>query len=674
MFKKGILSILIILYISLWGIAQPWVIDDFNGDGLSEAWKVTGNAFSISQDAKQLKIDYNRTTSSGAWDQFHWNANQEIDVSSFKIEFKLKTTIGFKLNVKPVYQDGSSNWLEKSISSSTELNSIEFQVQGNNTKRLTQVFFYFDGGSSTSKSGVAYMDDIMISVTIVTEALEGLITQAKKFANHISNEEYPANGISAFLSAINDAEQIVSSPSSQDEINAAINKLHKAFAEIESSYIIPGGLQEINLADSFSTKQTKVLYYNLKKLDAGKFLFGHQDATGYGVGWNNDDDRSDVKSVCGSYPALAGWGLNGIAKGNLDERAVYRAKKFYSMGAVNTFEWHMDNPLGGDFYWKNRQTDEKPVPTLLKGGANHGFYKTQLTNLANFFRMLKGGNGESIPVIFRPFHEHTGSWFWWGAEHCSIEEYQQLWQFTVEFMRDSLCLHNLIYAYSPDRFNSKEQYLERYPGDKYVDVVAFDDYGNLNNSSGRNNFINELEIVGNLAIEKNKICAISETGLEGIPNTTWFTEILMDPILANNFTKQVKYVMVWRNANSTHHYAPYPGHTSSPDFVNFYNNPATLFVDDNLPELYVLDIPTGGNKQLPEGKTNKLYPNPASSELFVNTGAGGTIAFYNLCGKMMGSEKILKNRVNVSGYPSGIYIVKVETGAGEKFMDKVIIN
>ena len=67
------------------------------------------------------------------------------------------------------------------------------------------------------------------------------------------------------------------------------------------------------LADSGRTQRTENLLMNLKELgDSGVYLFGHQDATLYGVGWNGDENRSDVKSVCNDFPALVGFELGGI--------------------------------------------------------------------------------------------------------------------------------------------------------------------------------------------------------------------------------------------------------------------------------------------------------------------------------------------------------------------------
>ena len=72
---------------------------------------------------------------------------------------------------------------------------------------------------------------------------------------------------------------------------------------------------------------------------------------------------------------------------------------------------------------------------------------------------------------------------------------------------------------------------------------------------------------------------MTETGQEGVTNTEWFTQVILHPLKANPDIK-LDYFMVWRNANVKHHYAPYPGHASASDFIEFYNDPYTLFEKD----------------------------------------------------------------------------------------------
>ena len=63
----------------------------------------------------------------------------------------------------------------------------------------------------------------------------------------------------------------------------------------------------VKLVDTTATKETVLLYRNLKKLADNKIIFGHHDDTAYGVGWEGEEGRSDVKSVVKSYPGVYGW-------------------------------------------------------------------------------------------------------------------------------------------------------------------------------------------------------------------------------------------------------------------------------------------------------------------------------------------------------------------------------
>jgi mannan endo-1,4-beta-mannosidase len=206
-----------------------------------------------------------------------------------------------------------------------------------------------------------------------------------------------------------------------------------------------------------------------------------------------------------------------------------------------------------------------------------------LTTIADLAKSVKAKDGTLAPMIFRPYHEFDGDWFWWGRSHCTIEEFKTLWKFTVSYLRDSLQVHNFIYAFSPDnRFLTEEVFLERYPGDEWVDMVGMDNYGDFGRD-GRYNIeagIKKLKIVSDYAKKKGKLAAFTETGLESIPNTSWWTEVLLKTLKTEGL--QLSYVLVWRNdtRSATHYYAPFPGQVSEADFMKFYNDPFTLFEKD----------------------------------------------------------------------------------------------
>ncbi|AOW22012.1 beta-mannosidase [Urechidicola croceus] len=348
-----------------------------------------------------------------------------------------------------------------------------------------------------------------------------------------------------------------------------------------------------HLIDKKATAETINLFNNLKEISKAHTLFAHQHATEYGHGWKGDEDRSDVKSVVGTHPAMIGVDLSGLSgrASRIIQQNAYDLKKnvvnTYNRGGVTTVAWHFANPVsGGGFYW--RDSISKPaVKYIIPGGEAHEKYKLILNEIGQWAKSLKGANGELVPVIFRPFHEFDGDWFWWGAAHCTPEEFKTLWKFTVSYLRDELGVHNFIYAFSPDnKFNTEEEYLVRYPGDEWVDMVGMDNYADV----GRDGLnieraVKKLKIVSDYAKKKNKLAAFTETGLESIPNEKWWTDVLLKIMKSEDL--ELCYVLVWRNdINSpTHYYAPYPGHISVPNFKEFYEDDFTLFEED-LKDIY----------------------------------------------------------------------------------------
>ena len=237
------------------------------------------------------------------------------------------------------------------------------------------------------------------------------------------------------------------------------------------------------LVDDKATPETKALFINLKKIAATGIMFGHQHATEYGHGWSGDENRSDVKSVTGSHPAVIGVdfsGLSGRPGAVIEENKKTLRKNIadtYNRGGLTTVSWHFSNPVSpGDFYW-NDTVSAPAVKFIIPGGSHHEKYKDILKTIAELVKSIKGKDGKVVPMIFRPYHEFDGDWFWWGRSHCTTGEFVDLWRFTVSYLRDSLQVHNFLYAFSPDnRFNSESEFLERYPGDEWVDMIGVDNY------------------------------------------------------------------------------------------------------------------------------------------------------------------------------------------------------
>ncbi len=213
------------------------------------------------------------------------------------------------------------------------------------------------------------------------------------------------------------------------------------------------------------------------------------------------------------------------------------------------------------------------MASILPGGKNHEMFNTWLEHLADFFAGLKDDDGTPIPFIFRPYHEHSGSFFWWGTNICTDEEYSALWIYTVEFLRDKKDLHNILYAYNTDRVTSLEQYMRGYPGDDIIDMLSLDMYDRGEQFGGE--LDTALNFVTTEAINRNKLTALSETGGRWGMDDWWSTVLL--PVVSKY---PVGYVLTWR-----HTYMPRFrfGNTDQPfpdNFLNFYNSPRTLFLNE----------------------------------------------------------------------------------------------
>ena len=207
----------------------------------------------------------------------------------------------------------------------------------------------------------------------------------------------------------------------------------------------------------------------------------------YNAFYNDVGGDSDMKKATGYDPALLGSDFMFITDDqNTEEPSNWfyqqeilitdEIEEAYSKGMVNVLAWHFREPYEGEHFYTSEMTDFQKFnafPSILPGGENHDYYKEKLDKVADVLSNIKGANNELVPVIFRPFHEFDGNWFWWGSAYCTPEQYKEAWQFTVEYLRDTKNVHNVIYAYSPDKsYTNAVSYLQRYPGDDYIDVLS----------------------------------------------------------------------------------------------------------------------------------------------------------------------------------------------------------
>lgn len=337
-------------------------------------------------------------------------------------------------------------------------------------------------------------------------------------------------------------------------------------------------------ANKNATPEAKALYHKMGTLLNKGIMFGHQDTYLYGVEWKTEG-ISDVKQVSGDFPAVFGWELGDLELGN---KASLDSVKFdeiregiiwaHENGAINTISWHTNNPLTAGSAWDT--SSDQVVKSILPNGEKNADYIDMLDKTANFLLSLSDKNGKLIPLIFRPYHEHTGNWFWWGQRLCSTDQYIALWQLTVDYF-NSRGLNNLLYAYSAaGNLKTANDFMERYPGNEIVDFVGFDTYQHsIEHRDGYMDGIkNQMEIIIPIATQNNKIPILAETGFNAIPDSQWWTATLWPAIQDYS----ISYVLVWRNAydRANHFYAPYPGCISADNFIEFKALDSILFLND----------------------------------------------------------------------------------------------
>jgi len=343
-------------------------------------------------------------------------------------------------------------------------------------------------------------------------------------------------------------------------------------------------------ADKKATRETVALFQSIWKLQQKGIMYGHQDDLMYGRTWWYEKDRSDTKDFTGDYPAVAGFELGHLELGyerSLDSvsfaEIADQIKAHYKRNGIITISWHLNNPLTMQLpdVKTNPQrgtawdvSSKEVVASILPNGANHVLFNSWLDRLATFFIALKDDKGNPIPFIFRPYHEHSGSFFWWGTGLCTDDQYSALWRYTVEYLRDKKNIHQILYAYNTDRVTSLEQYLKGYPGDDVIDMMSLDMYDRGEQFNGE--LDNALKFVTETGISRKKLTALSETGERGGMSDWWSTVLL--PIVSKY---PLSYVLTWRHATIKNSQGmqnvvkPFRD-----DFLNFYKSPRSFFLKD----------------------------------------------------------------------------------------------
>ena len=574
---------------------EPTVLSDLNDESQFNLWAgETGYQYfhggtknaapELSYDANggdgRLKVSLNYTSNSKeSWSEAKVKFTPETpaDISNYN-----------QVSVDLIYPENSNISKIKFFSNSginkdTSIDSFEAADAGNGYKKVTVTL-----GFSPSTTP---MDDLTI----------GLIGSNSSFVGDV----YLDNLTLSQKDASADFTEITVTPKAQGtQANVAVTG------------------KTLTMTDPDASNSAKALYAYLQGLtESDQVLFGHQNDVSRSVGNN---DLGDVKDVTGSVSGIFGidsLALFGSEAGGTDaasalQNSIDYSKQAAQNGAIVTLSTHMPNFTNAkikknadgtyDFYNcdfnEAKDLSGDSLKKILPGGEKNDVFNAYLDTIAAYANALEAQN---IPVIFRPFHENTGGWFWWGTSNTT-ESYKSLYAYTRDYL-ESKGVHNMLYVYSPNGpLETEAEYMSRYPGDAYVDILAFDYYNDFNTypAESDTSFFDHLDqtcgVVSSVAKQHNKLAAISETGVRVMKKDGSDNEGLL---VKNNPVSEAKsgvnwyqkvsdiakkndmpYYLVWANFSDTNFYVPYKysdtmGQEMINDFISYYNSDDSVFGD-----------------------------------------------------------------------------------------------
>lgn len=230
-----------------------------------------------------------------------------------------------------------------------------------------------------------------------------------------------------------------------------------------------------SLVNKNSTANTKKLYSFLKD-SYGKYVITGLQCDG-GI---NGNEFKAIKNLTGDYPALLGLDMMDYTPSRTalgaSSSAVEKAIEFANKGGIVTFCWHWNAPTEylnstanspdgwwGGFYTQSSKFD---IAKVMNGQDAKG-KKLLDRDIKEIAKQLKRLEKAGVPVIWRPLHEGSGGWFWWGAK--GSDAYKKLWKYLYKELTNTYGCNNLIWVYNG-------QSADWYPGDEYVDIVGEDIY------------------------------------------------------------------------------------------------------------------------------------------------------------------------------------------------------
>lgn len=365
--------------------------------------------------------------------------------------------------------------------------SFSKTYEAENGKLSNDMSVISGGNASGGKSVGKFESDssyCQISITVPADAVYDIVIRSKAIGPYKENDLY-ANGkkVGTFVSKPdNFSDYTVCAVTLKKGSHTLTVKKSWGWIELDKITVKTGAKisdSTYNVTSSLvnrnATANTKKLYSFLKD-SYGKYVITGQQCDG-GI---NGNEFKAIKNLTGDYPALLGLDMMDYTPSRTafgtSSSAVEKAIEFANKGGIVTFCWHWNAPTeylnstanSSDGWWGGfyTQSSKFDIAKVMNGQDAKG-KKLLDRDIKEIAKQLKRLEKAGVPVIWRPLHEASGGWFWWGAQ--GPDAYKKLWKYLYNELTNTYGCNNLIWVYNG-------QSADWYPGDEYVDIVGEDIY------------------------------------------------------------------------------------------------------------------------------------------------------------------------------------------------------
>ncbi|MBP5446391.1 MAG: hypothetical protein J6Y28_09495 [Acholeplasmatales bacterium] len=222
--------------------------------------------------------------------------------------------------------------------------------------------------------------------------------------------------------------------------------------------------------NTYATIEVRKLLNYFQSINHRKIISGQHTQT------IPQEELNHIKRITGYYPKLVGYELLALSL-NInpnsdkvcleeveDNKGTMQVALYDTKDTIVTFTWHMFSPLygcGKSFYAENTEFDIRKI--FDEDSKEYDAFMNELDHMS---KVLKHFSDAKKPILFRPFHEADGTWFWWGK--YGVEYASKLYILTYNYLVKEKGLNNLIWVWNS---------IGAYPGDDYVDIISVDCYG-----------------------------------------------------------------------------------------------------------------------------------------------------------------------------------------------------